>query len=107
MRDCEEDRIFRFSFAVIIITIAENEAKGVGCLVPSASSLHRIWFLGSRKITQTRLFQWIGKICRSQAISKKFGKGAASGSATRVRDIVVDVGFAIGEKEEEPVLFDL
>lgn len=47
MYDGEEDRIFGFRFAVIVKAIAENEAKGVGCLVPSASSLHLVWLLGS------------------------------------------------------------
>lgn len=107
MYNGEEDHIFWFSFAVIVKAIAKNEAKGVGCLVPSASSLHLIWFFGRCEITETRLFVWIRKIGRGQAISKEFGKGAASWSATRVREIVMDVGFAVGGEEEEPILFDL
>lgn len=91
MYDGEEDRTFRFSFAVIIKTMAENEAEGVGCLVPSASSLHLVRFLRGSEITQTRLFEWICEICRGQAIAEEFGKGTASGSTTRVREVVVDV----------------
>ena len=107
MYDSKEDRILGFGFTVVIEAIAKDEAKRVGCLVPSATSFHLIRFLRSGKIEQTRLFMWISKICRGQAVSKEFGKGAASWSASRVGEIVMNVRFAVGEEEEEPILFDL
>ena len=107
MYDGEEDCVLWSGFAVIVEAIAEDEAKGIGCLMPSASSLHLIRFFRSGKAAQTRPFVRIGKISRGQAISEEFGKGAASGSATGVGEIVMDVGFAVGGEEEEPILFDL
>ena len=107
MYDSEEDRILGLSFAVVIKAIAEDETKGIGCLVPSATSFHLIRFLRSGKIEQTRLFIWISKIRRGQAVSKELGKGTASWSASRVGEIVMNVRFAIGGEEEEPILFNL
>ena len=107
MYNCKEDRIFRFRFAVVIKAIAEDEAERVGCLVPSATSFHPIRFLRSGKLEQTRLFMWISKIRRGQAISKEFGKGTASWSASRVGEIVMNIRFAIRGKEEEPILLYL
>ena len=107
MYNSEEDRILGFRFAVVIEAITEDEAERVGCLVPSAPSFHLIRFLRSGKIEQTRLFMWISKIRRGQAVSEEFGKGTASWSASRVGEIVMNVRFAIGEEEEEPILFDL
>ena len=107
MYNSEEDRVLGFRFAVVIKAIAEDEAKRVGRLVPSATSFHLIRFLRSGKIEQTRLFMWISKIRRGQAISKEFGKGTASWSASRVGEIVMNVRFAIGEEEKEPILLDL
>ena len=91
MYDSEEDCVLGCRFAVVIEAIAEDEAKRVGCLVPSATSLLFIRFLGSGEIEQTRLFMWVSKICSRQAVSKEFGKGTASWSASRVGEIVVNV----------------
>ena len=55
MYNSEEDRILGFRFAVVIKAIAEDEAKRVGRLVPSATSFLLIRFLRSGKIEQTRL----------------------------------------------------
>ena len=107
MYDGEEDRVCGFGFAVVIEAIAEDEAKGVGRLVPSAASFLFVRFLRSGKIEQTRLFVWVGKISGGQAVSKEFGKGTASWPASRVGEIVMNVGFANGGEEEEPILFDL
>lgn len=107
MYDCEEDRVSRISFAVRVKAIAENEAKGIGCLMPSTSSLHLIWFFSIGESTETRLLVRICQICRGQAVSKEFSKGAASGSTARVGEIVVDIRLATGREEEKPVLFDL
>ena len=84
MDNGEEDRILGFGFAVVIEAITEDEAERVGCLVPSATSFHLIRSLRSGKIEQTRLFMWISKIRRGQAVSEEFGKGTASWSASRV-----------------------
>lgn len=107
MHNSEEDCILGFRFAVVIKAIAEDEAERVGCLVPSATSFHPVRFLRSGKIEQTRLFIWISKIRRGQAVSKEFSKGTASWSAPRVGEIVMNVRFAIGGEKEEPILFDL
>lgn len=107
MHNGEEDGIFRFSFAFIVQAIAENEAERVSRLMPSAPSLHLIWFFSIGEISQTRLLVWVRQIDRGQAISKEFSKGAASASATRVRKIVMDIGLATGREEEKPILFDL
>ena len=107
MYNSEEDRILGFRFAVVIKAIAEDEAKRVGRLVPSATSFLLIRFLRSGKIEQTRLLMWISKIRRGQTVSKEFGKGTASWSASRVGEIVMNVRFAIGEEEKEPILLDL
>ena len=107
MYNGEEDCILGFRFAVVIKAIAEDEAERVGCLVPSATSFLLIRFLRSGQIKQTRLFVWISKICRGQAVSKEFGKGTTSWSTSRVGEIIMNVRFTIGGEEEEPILFNL
>lgn len=55
------------------------------------------------------MFQGGSEVCRCEAVAEEFGEGAAAGGGDGVGEggeFVVDVGFAGGGEEEEPVLLD-
>lgn len=102
----EEHHIFVDGFAFGIGAVAEDEAEGIGRLMPCSSLLHWIRFLGLI-FDEARKFKGVGKIGGCEAIAKEFRKGAAAdGGICRVGEIVVDVGFTRGWEEGKPILFD-
>lgn len=73
--------------------------------MPGTSPLSNVGLFVS-KVLQAGNFERIGQIGCCVTRPKNLSEGAASGSAARVREIVMQEGFARGRKEEEPVLFD-
>lgn len=53
-------------------------------------------------IFEAGYFEWISEICGSEAVTEDFGECAATAGRG---EVVMDIGFAGGWEEEEPVLF--
>lgn len=106
MDDGEENCIVVRGFAFGIAAIAEDEAEGVGRLMPCSSSLRWIRFLGV-VLGEAGQFKGISQIGGCEAIAEKFCKGAAVyGSVCGMGEVVMDVGFTRRWEKGKPVLFN-
>ena len=66
--DGEEDRVLQCGFAACIRAVAEDEAEGIGRLVPGSSSFHEIRFVYVGELTETGLFKGIGEVGCCQSV---------------------------------------
>lgn len=102
----EEDGVFGRRFAARVFTFAKNEAEGVGCLMPCPSSFRFVGFCGVH-VEEAREFERMSQVGGCEAVAEEFGEGTAAGGRVVGRgEVVMNVGFACWEEEEEPVLFD-
>lgn len=106
MHESEEDGVFAVRFAGRIRAVAEDQAKGISRLMPSAASFHFVWLFRICELLQANLLKRVSQIRCSKPITQELCEGAASRPTAWVWEIVVDVGFTAGGKEEEPVLLD-
>lgn len=104
--DGEEDGVMVRGRAFLVGALAEDEAEGVGGLVPCAVVFDFVGFVGS-DVGDARELEGVGEVEGCEAGADYFCKGAAAGRGFRVGDVVVNEGFAGGGVEEHPVLFDL
>ena len=96
----EEDCVFRSRLTIWRRAVAEDEAEGVGRLMPGSASFGNVGFGGS-DILQARLFEGIGQVGGCQPTAKEFAEGTPT---TRGGEVVVDVRFSTGREEEHPIL---
>ena len=89
MDDGKENRFFRRRDTGLVRTEAENETERVSCLMPMASFLGDIWFLGIN-VWDTREFERVGEVCGGQTCAEYFCKCTSPGRYKWIRGIVVN-----------------
>lgn len=104
--DGEEDGVEVCRLAFLIGALAEDESEGVGSLMPCSVFLDLVWLVGG-DVWDAGELERVGEVEGREAGADYLCKGTTAGGGCRVRDIVVDEGFAGGGVEEHPVLFDL
>ena len=100
MDEREEDCVLVCRFTGWIVTVAEDETQGIGRLVIRSAPLRWVWLRGVEVLEAGEL-EGVGEVGGGEPIAEELGECAPN---ARGREVVVDVGFAGGGKEEHPVL---